>query len=71
MAELERKIDREQIRLIYNQGPVLVAGATLCAFFITAFLWRESPHSTLIVWLVAISFSTILRLFCMLLSLVL
>lgn len=62
MIELERKIFREQIRLIYNQGPVLVAGATLCAFFITAFLWRELPHSTLISWLAAISFSTLFRL---------
>ncbi|MFT6641826.1 MAG: hypothetical protein ACJAUZ_002830, partial [Flavobacteriaceae bacterium] len=46
MTDLDRKIYREQIRLIYNQGPVLVAGATLCAFFVTTFLWRELPHST-------------------------
>lgn len=62
MIELDRKIYHEQIRLIYNQGPVLVAGATLCAFFITAFLWRELPHSTLGIWLAAISISTLFRL---------
>jgi signal transduction histidine kinase/FixJ family two-component response regulator len=62
MTDLDRKIYREQIRLIYNQGPVLVAGATLCAFFVTTFLWRELPHSTLIFWLAAISFSTLFRL---------
>ena len=62
MRDLERKIYREQISLIYNQGPVLVAGATLCAFFITLFLWRELPHSTLVFWLAAISISTFFRL---------
>ncbi|MFT6301311.1 MAG: signal transduction histidine kinase/CheY-like chemotaxis protein [Granulosicoccus sp.] len=62
MTELESKIYHEQIRLIYNQGPVLVAGATLCAFFVTTFLWRELPHSTLVFWLAAISLSTFLRL---------
>jgi signal transduction histidine kinase/CheY-like chemotaxis protein len=62
MTDLERKIYREQISLIYNQGPILVAGATLCAFFITTFLWRELPHSTLGFWLAAISISTLFRL---------
>lgn len=62
MAELEQKIYCEQIRLIYNQGPVLVAGATLCAVFMTTFLWRELPHSTLVFWLAAICVSTVLRL---------
>lgn len=62
MTELEQKIYREQIRLIYNQGPVLVAGATLCAFFITTFLWRELPQFSLIVWLAVISVSTLFRL---------
>lgn len=47
--------------MIYNQGPVLVAGATLCAFIITAFLWRQLPQSTLLIWLAAIGASTVLR----------
>ena len=62
MTDLEGKIYREQIRLIYNQGPVLVAGATLCAFFITVFLWRELPHSTLLIWWAVIGVATLFRL---------
>ncbi len=59
--ELERKIYHEQIRLIYNQGPVLVAGATFCAVFITLFLWRHLPQSTLLVWLGAVGVTSLLR----------
>ena len=62
MTELERKIYHEQIRLIYNQGPILVAGATLCAVIITVFLWRHLPQSTLLFWLAAVGVSTILRI---------
>ncbi len=59
--ELERKIYHEQIRLIYNQGPVLVAGATFCAVFITLFLWRHLPQSTLLIWLGAVGVTSLLR----------
>ncbi|MGQ7846906.1 ATP-binding response regulator [Granulosicoccus sp. 3-233] len=59
--ELERKIYHEQIRLIYNQGPVLVAGATFCAVFITLFLWRHLPQSTLLFWLGAVGVTSLLR----------
>jgi signal transduction histidine kinase/ActR/RegA family two-component response regulator len=62
VTELERKIYHEQIRLIYNQGPILVAGATLCAVIITVFLWRHLPQSTLLFWLAAVGGSTILRI---------
>jgi len=62
VTELERKIYHEQIRLIYNQGPVLVAGATMCAVIITVFLWRLLPQSTLLFWLAAVGISTILRI---------
>ncbi len=62
MTELESKIYHEQIRLIYNQGPVLVAGATLCAVIITLFLWRHLPQSTLLFWLAAVGISTLLRI---------
>ncbi|MFK7853785.1 MAG: hybrid sensor histidine kinase/response regulator [Granulosicoccus sp.] len=62
MKELERKIYHEQIRLIYNQGPVLVAGATLCAVMITVFLWRHLPQSALLFWLAAVGISTTLRI---------
>lgn len=60
--ELERKIYHEQIRLIYNQGPVLVAGATFCAVFITLFLWRHLPQATLLFWLGAVGVTSLLRL---------
>ena len=62
VTDLERKIYHEQIRLIYNQGPVLVAGATLCAVVITVFLWRHLPQSTLLFWLGAVGISTLLRI---------
>ena len=62
VTELERKIYHEQIRLIYNQGPVLVAGATFTAVFITLFLWRHLPQSTLLFWLAAVGISTLLRI---------
>lgn len=62
MTELERKIYHEQIRLIYNQGPILVAGATLCAVIISVFLWRHLPQSPLLFWLAAVGVCTILRI---------
>lgn len=60
--ELERKVYHEQIQLIYNQGPILVAGAALCALLMTAFLWRFLPHATLIPWLGALGVCTVLRI---------
>ena len=61
MSEIDRKIYHEQIRLIYNQGPILVAGAALCAVIVTLFLWRQTPHSGLLYWLSAILIATVLR----------
>jgi len=65
VSEIDRKINEEQIRLIYNQGPILVAGATLCACVTTLFLWQHLPHSTLIFWLIAVGLSSALRLWVM------
>jgi len=65
MLELESKIYHEQIRLIYNQGPILIAGSTLCALLISVFLWRQLPHLPLVIWLMAIGVATLLRLWCM------
>lgn len=62
MNELDQKIYREQIRLIYAQGPVLVLGATLCAIIVTVYLWRFMPQSTLFLWLGAITLTTVLRI---------
>ena len=62
VRELERQIHREQIRLIYSQGPVLVLGATTCAVMVTFFLWRHVPQSTLPVWLCAVGITAILRI---------
>ena len=62
MTELDRKIYHEQIRLIYNQAPILVGGASLCAVIITYFLWRQLPHDTLLFWLAGIGISTLLRI---------
>ena len=62
MADLDEQIYHEQIRLIYNQGPVLVLGATACAALITLFLWSHVPQSTLLVWLGAVGLSALLRI---------
>jgi len=61
ISRLDDKIYHEQIRLIYNQGPVLVFGATLCAILMTAFLWTNLPQSMMLVWLGAVCLSGILR----------
>ena len=62
VADLEEQIYREQIRLIYNQGPVLVLGATACAIMVTLFLWRHVPQSTLLFWLGAVGVTAVLRI---------
>ena len=62
MTNLDRQIYREQIRLIYHQGPVLVLGATLCAVLVTLFLWQHVPQATLLFWLCAVSITSFLRL---------
>ena len=62
MSDLERQIYREQIRLIYHQGPVLVLGASACAVMITLFLWRHVPQSTLLFWLGAVGVTAALRI---------
>jgi len=62
LSDLDRQIYREQIRLIYHQGPVLVLGATLCAVMLTLFLWRHVPQATLLFWLGAVSVTAFLRI---------
>lgn len=62
MTDLDEQIYREQIRLIYDQGTVLVLGATLCAAMITLFLWRHVPQSTLLFWLGAVGVTALLRI---------
>lgn len=62
VTELNSKIYHEQIRMIYQQGPVLIAGATLCAILITMFLWQHLPQSALLFWLAAVGITTVLRL---------
>ncbi|MFK8083314.1 MAG: hybrid sensor histidine kinase/response regulator [Granulosicoccus sp.] len=64
MIDIERKIYNEQIRLIYNQGTIPIAGATICALVLTLFLWRQMPQVTLVFWLVGVGFSALLRLWC-------
>jgi len=62
LNELERRIQVEQLRLIYGQGPVLVFGSLLCAVMVTSFLWRSLPQSALLFWMGALVISTMLRL---------
>jgi len=60
--DLDTKIRHTQIRLIYDQGPVLVLGATLCAVLVTIFLWSHLPQSSLLFWLGAVAATTLLRI---------
>ena len=62
VTELNAKIYHEQIRMIYQQGPVLIAGAMLCAIMISLFLWHHLPHSALLFWLAAVGVTTALRI---------
>ena len=64
MSDIDRKIYNEQIRLIYNQGTFLVAGATTCAVVLTLFLWTHAPQTSLFYWLAAVGVSTGVRLWC-------
>ncbi|MFK7857418.1 MAG: hybrid sensor histidine kinase/response regulator [Granulosicoccus sp.] len=64
MIDIDRKIYNEQIRLIYNQGTIPIAGATVCALVLTLFLWRHMPQMTLVFWLGTVSLSALLRLWC-------
>ncbi|MEE9320884.1 MAG: ATP-binding protein [Granulosicoccus sp.] len=66
MNELDQKVYREQIRLIYAQGPVLVLGAALCAIIISLYLWRHLPQNALFLWLGAITLTTVLRMWVIL-----
>ncbi len=59
---LDDKVHHEQIRLIYNQGPVLVLGATLCAVMMTLFLWLQLPRTVLLLWLLFVTAGAIVRL---------
>jgi len=48
--------------MIYQQGPMLITGAGLCAIMITIFLWHHLPHSALLFWLGAVGVTTVLRI---------
>lgn len=67
VTELNSKIYHEQIRMIYQQGPVLIAGAMLCAILVTMFLWQHLPQSALLFWLAAVGITTVLRI-CIILA---
>ena len=59
---LQQKILREQVRLIYKQGPTLSLGAAAAAACIT-FLASKSDSSFLHpVWLLVVAVSALLRL---------
>ncbi len=66
MTELNSKIYHEQIRMIYQQGPVLIAGAMLCAILVTMFLWHHLPQSALLFWLAVVGITTALRIWIIL-----
>jgi len=64
LIDIDRKVYNEQIRLIYNQGTIPIAGATGCALIITLFLWHHVPQVTLLFWFGAVCLAATLRLWC-------
>lgn len=62
IAALDTKVYHEQVRLIYNQGTVLVLGALLSGLIVSAVLWSEVPRSTLGLWIGALLVTGVLRL---------
>ena len=59
---LDQRIVQEQVRLIYNQGTVLIVGASLCALLFVVFLWRLVPQESLLYWLLGIFITMVMRL---------
>jgi len=53
---------QEQVRLVYNQGTVLVVGAFLCGIIVSAFLWTQLPRTTLGIWIGVLCIIAVLRL---------
>ena len=58
---LRQRILAEQVRLIYQQGPVLAAGAACAAVAMTLFLWQSKQTPLLLFWLAAVFLSALLR----------
>ncbi len=62
IATLEAKVYHEQVRLIYNQGTILVLGALVAGFIVSAVLWNDLPHVALGTWVAALCVTAVLRL---------
>lgn len=61
MEALNQKIRTEQVRMIYQQGAVMVSAAFLFALVMAFFLWGHLPGDQILLWLGFIVTSTGIR----------
>ncbi len=61
MEALNQKIRTEQVRMIYQQGAVMVSAAFLFALVMAFFLWGHLPGNQILLWLAFIVTSTGIR----------
>ncbi len=62
IAALDNKVYHEQVRLVYNQGTVLVLGALMCGLIVSVLLWQELPMTTLVLWIGVLTLIAVARL---------
>lgn len=62
IAALDNKVYHEQVRLVYNQGTVLVLGALASGVLVSIFMRHELPTATLFLWVGILAFTAVLRL---------
>jgi len=60
--DLERRILREQVKLIYQQGPTLSLGAAAAAVLMTYYSTRTNPGGLPVAWLLVVMASVFFRL---------
>lgn len=62
IATVDVKVYHEQVRLIYNQGTILVLGALVCGLIVSTVLWQDLPQVPLLIWVASLGFIAVLRL---------
>jgi PAS domain S-box-containing protein len=61
VEERERELYAEQVRLLYEQIPVGLAGTAFNAILLTVALWTEVDHAVALTWLAVIMAVTVVR----------
>lgn len=62
MSEMEHKqVLWEQVRLLYQSGPYLMLGNTLCAALLAMTQWKLIDHQSIIIWLIVMAGAMLFR----------